>query len=131
VSDQGIPDTVRAFILSSIDSIEQLEVLLLLRKHATREWTVAGVSAIVKTNPRSIAARLVVLHRLKLVAKRSDGAEELYTYAPDPVQRIAVDGLAQYYAYHSTRFVELIYSKPIESARLFAEAFRLRKSDED
>jgi hypothetical protein len=34
-----IPDEVQGFILSNIDSIVQLEALLLLRNHRQQKWT--------------------------------------------------------------------------------------------
>ena len=38
------PEAVRSFILEHINSVEQLEVLLLLKNQPDREWTAEAVS---------------------------------------------------------------------------------------
>jgi len=44
MADDVIPDEVKQFILNNIDSIAQLEALLLLRNNAEHDWTVDTVA---------------------------------------------------------------------------------------
>ncbi len=44
MADELIPPDVREFILTHIDSIAQLEALLLLANQPETRWTVSGVA---------------------------------------------------------------------------------------
>ena len=43
-AEDPIPNDIRQFILANIDSIAQLEALLLLRANTQEEWSVAAVA---------------------------------------------------------------------------------------
>jgi hypothetical protein len=119
----GIPDDVAALIASHIESVEQLEVLLFLRR-AGEPVTVDETMAAVRTHPRSIAARLDDLVRRGLVV--ADG--DRYGYAAGERARdAAVDGLADCYARRRTSVIAAIFGDPDESLRAFADSFRLRR----
>ncbi len=130
MSTGGIPESVRSFVLTNLHSVEQVEVLLHLRKYQDKEWTAESVSLSLKTNTSSISKRLADLHSRGLLSYRNEGGECFYQFFPSRDLKTSVDGLAQYYASHSARIIELIYSRPAESIRWFADAFRLRKGDE-
>src|SRR5687768_16699022 len=64
----GIPEDVRRFLLQCIDSVEQLEVLLLLHGAPAQAWNAEAVAQALYSNPDSIARRLAGLHANGLVA---------------------------------------------------------------
>lgn len=133
MTDAGIPDEVRAFIAEHIDSVEQVEVLLLLRRSGDREWTADAVSDELRTNPGSAAERLADLTARRLIAPAGGAPERPgYRYAPGtPALDQAVRGLDQAYAERRVSVINLIFSKPIDKIRTFADAFRLRKDGRD
>lgn len=120
----GIPDDVRAFVHAHIDSVEQLEVLLLLRRESTRAWTGDEVARELRTNPLSAGSRLVNLKDRNLMVEEDGGR---FRYAPSNVDlERAVSGLARAYAEMRVSVIDLIFSKPVDRLGTFADAFKLR-----
>lgn len=118
---------VEQFLLQNITSVDQLEVLLLLRADPETTWSPAAVSRELATQPEAAAQRLADLLALHLVAL-AEGPDRLYRYAPGTVgQRTLVDRLAQVYKERRVAVITLIYSKPLNQVQAFADAFRLRK----
>jgi hypothetical protein len=124
VADEEVPNAVRELIATRIDSIPELEAILLLRDNASRSWTAdeAGQRLYVST---PVAAHVLAqLHRRGLVAK--DG--ETYRYEPQSeALSAAVAQLAVAYSQHLIEVTNIVHSKPSQSVRDFANAFRLRK----
>mgnify|MGYP001559559089 CR=1 FL=1 len=117
------------FILSVIDSLGQLEVLLLLRAHPDRTWNAKEVSDELRTNPAAATGHLESLFHHGLLFY-SDQPAPLYRYQPQSgAMTKAVDVVAQAYRDDRLRVISLIYSKPIDRLRIFADAFKIRKED--
>lgn len=117
------------FILASIDSIGQLEVLLLLRHHADRDWSAPEVGDELRTNAVSAAEHLAKLSHHGLFAP-SEMSPLRYRYKPRTVELgAAVDLLNQAYRDDRVAVINMIYSKPTERIRIFADAFKIRKED--
>jgi len=127
MADDLIPDDIRQFILQNIDSIVQLEALLLLRVNRGLEW-----------NADAVARRLYIkaeetlpwLERLcadgYLVL--DSGNPSVYRYQPRSAELgQMIDRLADVYARHLVPVTHLIHSKPRTRVQEFADAFRLRK----
>jgi hypothetical protein len=128
---EGIPTDVARFIAENIHSVEQLEVLLLLRGAATQAWSAAGVARELRIAEASASDRLEDLRARGLLA-RSDEAEATYRFAPaDASKSRLVDALAETYATRRVSVITLIFSKPSDPVRLFADAFKIRRSDDD
>ena len=130
MNDRGIPDAVRRFVISNIYSVEQLEILLHLHKNQSLEWSAEATSTALRTNPASTASRLADLHMRRLLTTRQDGRTTLFRFSASNDLKRSVDDLAKYYSSHSSRIIELIYSRPSESIQRFADAFRFRRRDE-
>jgi hypothetical protein len=124
VSSSELPGDVARFLKEQIRSIEQLEILLLLRGSAVRMWTTPEVFGIVRSSERSITDTLTVLHRQGLL--RQTAAAYQYSPADDALRQI-IDQLAELYAERRVRIVETIYSERSSDVDEFAKAFRLRK----
>jgi hypothetical protein len=124
VQEPGVPAPVRRFIAGHIESVGQLEVLLLLRAAADKEWTTDEVARAVVTQPASAAGWLEQLAGDGLVSM----AGERFRYSPPSgdVER-AIDELAESYAKYRVAVIGLIFSKPSERVRDFPEAFRLKR----
>jgi hypothetical protein len=126
-----LPEAVRRLIAEHIDSVEQLEILLLLHQHPERSWTAESVARELRVSPLSAGDRLKDMARAAILSKVK-GTEGEYRYAPEnPQLGGAVSGLATAYSERRVTVINLIFSKPVDKIRTFADAFRLRKDDDD
>lgn len=122
-----LPRDVQQLLAEQIRSIEQLEIVLLLRDSMDRRWTASEVYQKVRSSERSVSYTLDELARRGLLA-RIDQPQPLFQFAPrTPELRTAIDELARLYSERRVRIVEAIYSLPISAVDEFAKAFRLRK----
>jgi hypothetical protein len=127
VSDAAIPPRVQRFIATHIDSIEKLEVLLLLRAHPGREWTAKDVSLELRITEASAVARLKDLTARRLLMERNTSPP---TYRYGPASAEDAQDIAELQATYSLRRVSVIsfiFSKPLDRVRGFADAFRLKR----
>lgn len=127
MSQADIPDVVKSFVAQHIDSAELLETLLLVHSAPAREWTPDEVARSIYTVPAGATRRLEQLVEMGLAS--SIGAPEpAYRYAPTrPAMAAQVDALAEAYRKARVPVINLIYNKPPDPLRSFADAFKLRK----
>lgn len=119
---------LRRFIDQEIESVAQLEVLLLLREHAERDWSVAEVATALYIAPEMCATILTGWVRRKLVVVTTN--EPRYRYCPpSPEAEELLGRLATAYRERRVTVITAIYAKPIDRVRTFADAFRLRRDD--
>ena len=117
-----ITDGARRLIAKHIHSVEQLEVLLLLRAAPDKEWTAAEVARALVAQPDTAVVRLDDLAERRLVRKRDDR----YVYAPGEREHDVTE-LAECYASRRTAVIGLIFSKPSGAVTSFSDAFRFKK----
>lgn len=120
----AIPDDVLQFIDRHITSVDQLEILLLLRAQRRRTWSPAQVSSELRNNPEAAAQRLTPLVDIGLLARDEQGC---FRYEPtlSDADRL-VSGVDDAYRQFRLRVIERIFAKP-DGLAAFADAFRLRK----
>ena len=123
MSASPIPDDVERFVRAHIHSIEQLEVLLQLRREATRSWSAEAISRELRIDRDSAANRLLDLERRGLLLHAGDGG---FSYRVGNAEEQAVDALARTYADRRVSIITLIFSKP-DPLQSFADAFRLKE----
>ncbi|HEY7504647.1 MAG TPA: hypothetical protein VH700_11145 [Gemmatimonadales bacterium] len=124
----SLPEDVRQFLHQNIESVEQLEVLLLLWRTAERGWTSEEVATAVYSHPSSVVRRLAMLLGQGLLREREPGC---FQYAPRTAeQHAAVTHLDHMYRERRVAVITLIASKPIENVRAFSDAFRIRRNKE-
>jgi len=124
VPAKEIPDSVKQLVLSRIDSVPELETILLLREHEQQAWTAA------ETGQRIYVSPTVAAHILKVLAERGflESTESRYRYAPATHElRKTIDDLADAYTHHLVEVTRMIHAKPSASVRQFADAFVLGK----
>jgi hypothetical protein len=131
-SNNGIPEPIRRLIGAHITSIEQLEVLILLRSTAPREWSAVEVSNTLSSSVMSIQDRLGDLAARGFLLVREAESQLLYHYAPetDEIERL-IDGLANAYKERRLTVVNLIYARPQSDVKSFSDAFKLGRSRGD
>ena len=119
-----IPPEVRRLILEAIDSVPELEALLLLRDTPAQCWTPDSASS------RLYVSRTVAAYTLDVLAQRGflEQTAQGFVYRPVAAEIAqTVDGLARTYAVALVAVTKLIHAKPGPSVLDFARAFRLRK----
>jgi hypothetical protein len=121
--NEPISSALREFILDHIESVADLEGLLLLRRENARQWDVPAVAkALYVAEP--IAAN--VLTRLQTLGLLTfEGG--FYSYAPKTADlRMMVDSLADTYGRALIPVTHLVHNNP-RRLRRFADAFKFRK----
>jgi len=129
MSDPVIPDIVHRLILERIDSVAQLEALLLLRSEP-QDWDAARVAGRLYVSSGEAALLLSSLQARGLF--NMNGESGVYRYEPaTPELAEAVDLLAETYRTRLIPMTKLIHSKSssTSSVQRFADAFRLRKEN--
>lgn len=120
MADQPIPEEVREFLLAHIDSIAQLEALILLRTSSERSWDARALAGRLYVSEKEAADALITLQACELVAK--DGASFRYHPRDDQYQEL-VNKVAVTYARSLVPVTRLIHEKGL-GLRKFADAFK-------
>ena len=121
--DEPIPADLRDFILRHIDSVAQLEALLLLYWEKSANWTASKLS---KRLYISDAEALVILTRMTNDALTEEANGEFLFHPKAPEHEQMVGELANAYSTRLIAITKLIHSKPAR-IREFSDAFKLRK----
>lgn len=122
MTDDVIPGEVREFILRHIDSVAQLEALLLLRAQPSENWTAALVAARLYTREEEIRKLLAYMCTDGLLSY----TEGVYRYDCPAETKALVDRLAEVYRAHLIPVTNVIHTKP-RRIREFSDAFKFRQ----
>lgn len=124
-----IPSELGRLIDDHVESLVQLETLLLLRRECDRVWTAEEVAKALYISRDMCDARLSDLERSGFLA-RTIPAESKYQYHPRD-ERLAqsADKLAELYQARRVAVIARIYSKSADKVRTFADAFRIRREE--
>lgn len=129
MNEEPIPIEIKQFILKSIDSIAQLEALLLLRGNQSEEWDTEKVAKRLYISEQETALLLRRLCDKEFIIANSDQPPR-YQYQPRSTElRHMVNQVAEIYSKQLVPVTNLIHSKSHNRIQEFADAFRLRKDD--
>lgn len=127
MAEAGISDRVRTLIADQIESVVQLEILLLLRESPERQFAAREVADALRIGPSWAEPHLMGLCTRGMLVCTSE-PEKRYGYHPNsPELAAAIDELAECYAERRVSVTALIFSRPPNPLRDFSDAFRLRK----
>jgi hypothetical protein len=122
-----IPADVQEFIRKRIDSIAQLEALLLLSGHAHITWTVPALARRLYISEPETKALLTHLESQGLFSA-IPGEPVHYQYRPASAELDeVVKRVIENYMKHLVPVTNLVHSKTQTRIQEFADAFRLRK----
>jgi hypothetical protein len=125
---ERIPRDVSAFVREHLQSITQLDLLLMLHAAPGRRFTAADASRELKVPERFVTGQFLDFERAGVV--QSDDAEPP-TWRLDtagPHARVVAD-LADWARRRKRAVHDLILSEPSSDVQLFSDAFRLRRKD--
>jgi hypothetical protein len=140
--EDPLNDRVRQFLWGSIDSVMQLEALLLLHAHPQREWTAEEIAGELRSDPtgaRQQLAPLITRGLLRLNSPADPAAKLQYAVDHRSDLHVRIGQVADAYTARRVTVITLIYSRPpaaspptapaeTDPVREFAEAFRLRRA---
>lgn len=126
-----IPGDVRKFLLQHIESVETINVLLLLYEHSGRAWTADEVGKELRTNEFSADMHLRALAQ-RAIVRFEEGSPA--KYQSEPANAGIVASLARTFSERRVAVITLIYTRPDsdpdkepDPVQAFADAFKLRK----
>jgi hypothetical protein len=119
-----VAEDVHRFILTSIPSVPHLEALLLLRRERGAEWDEARLARRLYVAEKTARTLLADLSEAGFVAALP-GTDAVFVFRPaSPEQSETLDKVADAYSRNLIEVTNLIHGR---SARLFADAFRIRR----
>ncbi|HVW75161.1 MAG TPA: hypothetical protein VHC39_16105 [Rhizomicrobium sp.] len=123
MTEEGVPQEIRDFLSRCIDSVAELEALLLLRESPAQDWDPATLAHRLYVSEAEGAKILEHLVHCELATK--SGAGFRY-FLRDAERRRLVDGLADSHAKQLVPLTRLIHERA-SGVRKFADAFKFRK----
>src|SRR3954468_10963921 len=115
-----LPEDIEGFIADHFDSLERLEILLLLRSQRAREFAPAEVTAELRLGPASAPDQLAVLRERGFVEALGDPPR--YRYAPEAGEKERLTSeLARCYADRRVTVIKQIFSPRSDAVRSFAD----------
>ena len=124
----GLPDDVHRFIYQYVASVEQLEVLLLMRRVPGRSWSAQDVARELYSHPTSIDGRFQSLLAAGLLRETAPGA---FQYAPRSAELDAIVGrVDEMYGERRVAVISVIASRSVANVKAFSDAFRIRKKED-
>lgn len=124
---QRLPLDVEAFISDCIQSVEEIEILLLLCSARDRHWTPRQLSAQLRRTEHSVVLRVQSLVASGLVAME----QGKISYVASPAEDDRVRQLAAIYEQRRAAVIDYIFAERPDPMKSFADAFRMRRDDDD
>ena len=128
IEDTSKRADVDRFILGRIDSIPQLEALLLLFQELSVSWTVSRIARRLWIHTEDARSILQELMRDQLVM-RTGGDGEHYKYQANPDNDRLLRAVAESYRTDTVRISRMIHAKP-SSMRHFTRPFSVNDEEQ-
>ena len=118
---ESLPSDVAEFIREHITSLEQLEILLWLRRRATCGFTAAEVSRDLRTLESSALKRLSALVNRGLLERTGDSRTSTFRYQTLAPELDATLGrVDEAYATRRYSVIDLLFSNPLDELMVFS-----------
>lgn len=122
----AITEPLKSFLQQRLASIEQIEIVLLLRADRERSWSAPEVAAELRMPPESAAMRLFLLASSGMLLFEPSGVPR-YRYAGGDAETDArVAELVEVYTNNKNGVAALI-GAPVDPLQSFADAFKFKK----
>ena len=118
-------DEVRQLIARHLDSVESIDILLLLRRSPQTYWGAPAIAEQLGIAPDIARAKIDALRRSGIITVGEQTGAFRYG-PPDERTRSAVDELAGVYASRRSIVINEIYSANLERLRAFSNSFRVK-----
>jgi hypothetical protein len=127
VTQAALSEAVKRFLTDDIVSVGCLDVLLFMHRQATRWWSAERLAALLEMPADAVQSHLEHLSARNLLDVRI-AESVIFCYKPgsEELSRL-VEAVARMHYLDRDAVVTVLAGRPADSARLFAEAFQLRK----
>jgi len=127
MSVAGLASEIAAFLDAHIDSIPQMEILMLLHEDRAQAWPADTISARIYQPLSGVLPLLRGLQAHGLVTVEGPAETSLYRYLDDPATRPLMDKVATAYRTQLIEVTRFVHAKASRSVLEFARAFDLKK----
>lgn len=121
-----LPIEIRQFIAHQIESVAQLEALLLIRRDSQRSWNAEELARQLYISEKMCQAMLDDLERRRYVVLDPVSKSIVYQCADSQADAMLTT-LEDLYRERRVAIISEIHSNPISKVQTFADAFRIRK----
>ena len=121
---ESLPADVKEFIGQNFHSVAQIEVLCTLYREPGRAWTAEEITNLLYLQREMVHELLMDLVRRGFVVETN--ATFRYQPANTTIAQL-IERLVQLYHERRVAVTTEIFSRPIDSVKAFADAFRLRE----
>jgi hypothetical protein len=122
----GVSERLKTFLEQRLSSLDQIEVVLLLRADPARSWTAPEVAAALGTAPESAAMRLFLLASGGLIAFEPSAIPRYRYVGADAELHAMLEELSEVFGTHREDLLVALQS-PRDPIRSFSDAFKLKK----
>jgi DNA-binding IclR family transcriptional regulator len=123
-----IPAVVLEFVAKRIDTVSELEALLIMSAEESRQWSADDIAARIYVAKPSADAVLHALQKRRLIV--ADDAGDSFRFSPASAEeRQAIFQTAAAYRAHLIPIATLIHKKASGPVQEFARAFSLKKDE--
>ncbi len=122
----SISENLSRFIQERLPSLEQIEIVLLLRRDSSKAWTAPEVSQNLGTPPESTAMRLFLLASNGVIVFDGSSGLPRYRYTAEASEEEMAE-LDRVYADDRGALIALTGGGAPDPLRSFADAFKLKK----
>jgi hypothetical protein len=126
MSPPEIAQRVLRFLAENIDSVPQLEALLLIGEYPDRTWSAEQVATRIYVRLDRAETILAALHRRRLV-DRTENLPDTYRFTTAEDARALVAEVGDAYRTNVVVLTRFIHENASASVREFARAFDLKK----
>lgn len=123
-------EDVYRFVFEKIDSVPQLEALLLLWNNRPKQWAEEELTGRLFLGSDVLRDIMQGLIKNQFVAVETRGAAKRYSYAGSERTDELIGALAVTYRRELVRVSKAIHSKAASGAREFGRAFQFKKDKE-
>lgn len=122
---ENLPEEILKFLESSIDSVEQLRVLLLLHSDPEREWSTAEITKELRSADSSIEQRLNALYDREVLVRLLEPGRHKFTPSSEEIRK-NIQQLEQVNQSKPYRVIDAIYSRRANALDAFVDAFKFK-----
>lgn len=122
----SVSESLQTFLQQRLATIEQIEIVLLLRSDPARSWSATDVATELRMPPESAAMRLFLLASSGMILFEPSGVPRYRYAATDADTETLLAELAEIYA-NDGGAVRVAIGAPPDPIRSFADAFKLKK----
>jgi len=123
-----LPLELRQFIALHIESLAQLEALLLMRRERGRAMKLGELARTLYISDDMCRGMLIDLARRGFIEGDTNGESFRYANTEETIEGL-ISQLEKFYQDRRVAVITEIYSNPSKKVQTFADAFRLRKGD--